>query len=382
VIELLVAADDRTGALETAGACADAGLEAVVAPVSSAAVNEGPRCLVLDLASRHVHPTSAAAAAAAVETRTAGYVAHKIDSTLRGNWAHELVARQRAGNRRVLLVPAFPAVGRTCAGGVVFDGELRVSDGSAGRDARAPVSSSRPAAHLHAAGAIGVVEIADSEDVRAWLGGEGPAFAVGDATTDADLERLAVLWHAHPDVLLAGTAATIGAAAAAIAGVGAVPTFPLPSVEAPVLVVCGSLNASARAQVDALIAAGALALATGEDPVVAVAALRAGRHVVLASGRPNGDAVAPTAAVATAQALAAVVFQLEAAIRVPTVIIIGGDTAAAILGDGPVEVGGTVAPGVAWCRPSGDAGSLVLTKPGGFGGPTALLDLLAAKMSP
>jgi len=38
VIELLVAADDRTGALETAGACADAGLAAVVAVASFASM--------------------------------------------------------------------------------------------------------------------------------------------------------------------------------------------------------------------------------------------------------------------------------------------------------------------------------------------------------
>jgi uncharacterized protein YgbK (DUF1537 family) len=113
-----------------------------------------------------------------------------------------------------------------------------------------------------------------------------------------------------------------------------------------------------------------------------VAALRAGRHVVLASGRPNGDAIAPADAVATSQALAALAFQLEAAVRVPTVIVIGGDTAAAVLGDQPVEVGGTVAPGVAWCRPSGETEALVLTKPGGFGSPSALIVLIAAKMSP
>ncbi len=381
MIELLVAADDRTGALETAGACADAGLAAVVA-VASWSENETPRCLVVDLGSRHLQPARAAELAAAMETRTAGYSAHKIDSTLRGNWAHELVARERAGNRRVLVIPAFPAVGRTCVGGLVFEHERRVSDGVAGRDARTPVKSSRPAAHLQAAGAGATAELADSEDVRAWLGGEGPAFAVGDAATDADLERLAALWLAHPDVLLAGTAATIGAAAGAIAGVGAVPVVARPPVEGPVLVVCGSLHPAARAQVDAFVTAGALALSTGDEPGTAVAALRAGRHVALASGRPNAEAVASSDAVAIAQALAAVVVQLEAATRVPTVILIGGDTAAAVLGDRPVEVGGTVAPGVAWCRPSGNTGPLVLTKPGGFGGPSVLLDLLPAKMSP
>ena len=42
-----------------------------------------------------------------------------------------------------------------------------------------------------------------------------------------------------------------------------------------------------------------------------------------------------------------------------------------------VSVGGTIAPGVAWSRPWGESGPLVLTKPGGFGTRSTLVDLLA-----
>ena len=41
-------------------------------------------------------------------------------------------------------------------------------------------------------------------------------------------------------------------------------------------------------------------------------------------------------------------------------MLIGGDTTAEVLGDAVVSVGGTVAPGVAWSRPWGESGPLVL----------------------
>ena len=45
--------------------------------------------------------------------------------------------------------------------------------------------------------------------------------------------------------------------------------------------------------------------------------------------------------------------------RFTTVVVVGGDTAAAVLGDRVVVVGGTVAPGVAWSRAWGDDGPLL-----------------------
>ena len=63
--------------------------------------------------------------------------------------------------------------------------------------------------------------------------------------------------------------------------------------------------------------------------------------------------------------------------RFATVVVVGGDTAAAVLGDRVVLVGGTVAPGVAWSRAWGDDGPLLLTKPGGFGTPSTIVDLVS-----
>ena len=60
-------------------------------------------------------------------------------------------------------------------------------------------------------------------------------------------------------------------------------------------------------------------------------------------------------------------------------VVLGGDTAAAVLGDEPMVVGGTLAPGVPWSQRADGSGPLVITKAGGFGHPTTLVDLLAGR---
>lgn len=378
---LLVAADDRTGALETAGACADAGMVATVVPADPAAVpTTGRACTVVDLASRHLDPAAAATAAHTLEAvQPAGSAAaHKIDSTLRGNWAPELVARHRAGGRPVLVVPAFPAAGRTCVHGVVLVDGRPVGDGPA--DARRPVTSSRPADHLRAAGADEVVML-DADRLDGWSPGGGCGFAVCDAATGTDLARIADWWGRHRRVLVAGPAAVIGVVAQQLAGTtGRARPASSPAPGHPALVVCGSLHPVARAQVAELVAAGAVAVRAGTAGAHAVdraqTALRAGRDVVVLAAAPRRVPVTAGAAAATAERLAGIARALLAAAPVRTLVIVGGDTAAAVLGTGPVTVGGTLAPGVPWFHLGRGDGPLVLTKPGGFGHPGLLVDVL------
>ena len=111
---VVVIADDRTGAMETAGACADLRCRAIVVPFG-VAVPSGAECTVVDLASRHLSPSDARARAVSAPA----HALHKIDSTLRGSWAHEIVGRQQAHAVRVVVAAAFPAAGRACVDGVV-----------------------------------------------------------------------------------------------------------------------------------------------------------------------------------------------------------------------------------------------------------------------
>ena len=343
----LVVADDRTGAMETAGMSADLGCASAVAPLGTEA-SPGADIVVIDLASRHLSPAEARRRA----TSVAPGAAHKIDSTLRGNWAHEVVGRRASSGRRVLVVPAFPAAGRTCADGVVLVDGHPVSSGAAASDLRGGVWSSRPSDHLLQAGATSV-DVVSRDTVRSWLDDGRGAIAVCDAGTDDDLRTAVSHWASHRDVVLAGTAATIaGAVAATVEPRGA--RMPVPELAGPALIVCGSLHPMALAQV--------------------AAAASAGATVLVPEPTEEGDpaAVAAALGVRALRALGANGFG--------TVVLIGGDTTAEVLGDTVVSVGGTVAPGVAWSQPWGES-PLVLTKPGGFGSPSTLVDLLVGALS-
>ncbi|MGZ4806817.1 MAG: four-carbon acid sugar kinase family protein, partial [Ilumatobacteraceae bacterium] len=85
---LVVTADDSTGATEAAAACADAGWSVEVVPFGVASSTDG--CVVVDLRSRHIDPDEARRRITTVATDARRV--HKIDSTLRGNWAAELSA--------------------------------------------------------------------------------------------------------------------------------------------------------------------------------------------------------------------------------------------------------------------------------------------------
>lgn len=376
MVELVVLADDRTGALETAGLIADAGWGRVPVVVAPDCMPEGAVIGVVDIGSRRLPAEEAVARALAVAASSpARRSAHKIDSTLRGNWADEVVARQVAGRSRALVVPAFPAVGRTCVGGVVH------VDG-------APLAS-RPADLLAAAGAVSVAVLRGAHDVAAWVSEEASArVAVCDATTSADLAAVGRAWAQLDDVLLAGSAGAIGAGAAALVSATTVDRVDsvTPSVEASVLVVCGSLHPVARSQVDALRdEVAATVLTTDDDHAALLGSLRSGGVGVLCTE------VVPTPTARGADAeravagLAAAVRRVMDAVEIGTLVVVGGDTAAAVLGSDPVVVGGTLGPGIPWARrPTATStaigGPLIVTKAGGFGDDLTLVRLLPGRM--
>jgi uncharacterized protein YgbK (DUF1537 family) len=143
-------------------------------------------------------------------------------------------------------------------------------------------------------------------------------------------------------------------------------------VSAPVLVVCGSVHPAARAQL-AEVARHGVAVATLADDLT-VGMLERSTALVLATEIPVGDVDAPLA-VAAATTLARGVDELCRRVAVGALIVIGGDTAAAVFRDAPATVYGSVAPGTAWARIGGFSMPIV-TRAGGFGGERALFDLI------
>jgi D-threonate/D-erythronate kinase len=316
-----VAADDRTGALEAAAELARLGV-----PVTVTVAGVPNAAGVFDLGTRACSSDDAVVRVAALPMTE--WDAHKIDSTLRGHWAPELRARRVATGRRVLVVPAWPAMGRTCSGGVVHvHGEPFAS-----------VHAALPEADL----LPGVAALDD------WLDGDG-SFGAVDVDDDRDLAAVAQSVARH-DVLVAGPAGAIGAVFAARFGDGARASAPL--LREPALVVCGSATAVSREQIDRLRVA-----------------------------RPDVGIVTPPPA--EGDLSPEVSRRLAETVRdrldgIATLVVIGGDTTAALLGDAPRRVYGTVLPGLPWSLDAHDGGPIVITKAGGFGDPDTLVGLFSS----
>lgn len=341
---LIVTADDRSGAMESAAQCADAGWQSVVTSWDGEHPSTADAdCEVMDLRSRHVSADAARERVTASLAIPALRRAHKMDSTLRGNWAVEIDALRPAG--RLLVVPAYPSAGRTCVGGIVRVAGVPVADSEFGADPRSPARTSRPAPVL------GAREIADPEALRAWLTDSGPGICVADAVTDGEVERIVHAACAVPGVVIVGTALAIGALARSA---GRVPTglaAGLGPREGGVLVVCGSRHPVSVRQ------AGAVATLPGVSVMLPPPGLHADPEVV-------------------ALQLAVRAHEFLAATGTATVILLGGDTTDAFVGERVVRVLGSLGGLAFGVVELGGRRISILSKPGGFGNDHTVLDLL------
>lgn len=373
---LLIAADDRTGALEVAGVAAESSGATVPVVVGvDRHVSEPGGITVIDLGSRHRPPSTARRLAREVDGVAAERHVHKIDSTLRGSWADELVARTRGGTRPVLVVPALPALGRTCEGGVVLVDGRPVDEGPTADDALAPPASARPAELLRRAGAATVRSVVP-DDVATWAT-DATGIAVCDARSDDDVCHAVTSVRCRSDVLIAGPSVVAAHAVDSVSDPGRTPKWPRAS---SCLVVCGSLHPIAVEQVEWLVGAGARRIVADDasDSVVTVEGVDT--TVVLLPPRPATGRVGREAAATTAARMAHRSVELIERLHPDAIVVIGGDTAAAVLGDTTVHVGGMIAVGCPWGTTADER--LVVTRAGGFGGPEALLDLVRATLAP
>jgi uncharacterized protein YgbK (DUF1537 family) len=247
--------------------------------------------------------------------------------------------------RRVVLIPTHPLAGRVCRGGVVFVDEVPVAETAHGNDPRLPVRSSRPSDSLPGD------ELSDLAALTAWLDEPGRHVAIVDASTVDQVDALVDLVIERPDVLLAGPASVVGAVARAMAS--SVPvSMPEPALPGPIVVVCASLHPVSREQIARLRAIGGV-------EVVASSVVR----------RDDPEVVA--------NEVAELAHLRVADIDANTVVLVGGDTAAAFIGDNVVRVFGSLGVGVSL----GEMMLLgrpvrVVTKNGAFGTSETLVDLL------
>lgn len=379
----LAIADDTTGALEVGAKFAMAGLRAVVSTDHSLRLQA--QAQVIDAQTRRLDAAAARSRTAelARAARSAGvqHLYWKTDSTLRGNIASCFDAVLEVFPERVLLyVPAYPAMGRTVRGGELFVHGVPLDQTAFAQDPSNPARDGHILSLLASGCGAPVRLVSDMNCLRPVLE-QAPArtVVVCDGSTDGDLEAAAQAWmEAGREAVVAGTAGFCGPWAGMLNAVRSAPGEP-PAMRR-VLVVSGSRHPLSRAQVACAAGSGAAVFLLG-DPKddarlgeeIAGAVRRGGWAILATSGTSPWDVAVRLGELARSVAAAA---PLEG------LIVFGGDTAAGVLAALEVQTvdsWGELLPGVplSWIHaPSGPMP--LVTKAGGFGEETLLLELRAA----
>jgi len=402
--EVLIVADDLTGAADCGIAFAAQGFATLVTLGEAGGVDDAD-VLAIDADTRAQSPAAAARETARLVGRfgpSSGALFKKIDSTLRGHVGAEVAAaltawRSATGSGLVVMTPAFPALGRTVHGGRLFVRGVPLENTDFGPGSGRALPSDVPRL-LADAGlrttAIGL-EVLRSEPghLRTALAAraEGCDALACDAETDDDLRALVVSARALERPLVWAGSAGLARQLSEVMGSGRSHrrTPGAPVAEGPILFVVGSPSDVARAQVAALAseptvvgvtvstrtqtwpepeARLAAALASGKDAVVAI---EARGPVDTGDDRPLATALGR--------------FLAPHARRAGALVLTGGETARAVLeaiGVSKLWLVGEVEPGVPLSVADGPVRSAVITKAGAFGDRETLIRCQAALRNP
>jgi uncharacterized protein YgbK (DUF1537 family) len=367
-------ADDLTGAADAAAQFAVEGWSAHVLCSPAArpeVVAEGPSLLAVVTGVRAARDDKAAADTAA---GVRGLVAQgcdrlyvKIDSTMRGSVAGQLRGaldawRARCPGAVVVLCPAFPDEGRTVVEGAILVDGIPVDRSPAAIDPITPVTESRLDRLVPGATAAVLPDLTSAPPGNG-AGSQGPRVLFVDASTGADLDAAAAgVDRLGSQGVAAGSA---GLAAALARRWSARRTAATAHIRSSTRMLIGvtSLHPLARELVERL------------GTAVAARDTRPAAVDVIDTGAPRTDAAA------VAASFGEQVAERLAGGSYDTVVLVGGDGAAAALhrvGAEAIRVHGTLAAGVpVGTILGGEAhGMRVVTKSGGFGGSDSLLEIV------
>jgi D-threonate/D-erythronate kinase len=406
MLELLVIADDLTGACDT-GAQFDG--QSVPTLVTTEVDYEFDRyddkyhVIVASTESRHL---SAAEAAARVETvvrraRAAGVERFykKTDSTLRGNVGAELQALLRAsGNRVLAFAPAFPRLGRFTRGGCQYVGDRLLHETVFAGDPLDPVTDSYIPAIIRRQSDIPARIIRRDADEVLIDCQTGEWIVVFDAESDDDLRRVGE--RLKRERLLGALAGSAGFAAC-LPHLLELRTHASPNLDctARMLAVNGSLNevslrqaagaealgfAVVQAPPEALITVSGVRCEAASQIIAAVARYDAqGRDVMLRTVTRREDVCEyerrgeslglhyRQSSLLIAESTAELVCEVLAQTRFGLLTVFGGDTLAAIvraMGWRGLTPRQEILPGVILSEATGVGRKMsLITKAGGFG---------------
>ena len=395
---LKILADDLTGAADTAARCRRFGLPATIF-LDIPELPLAPGALAFTSDSRHL-PAEAAAqqarkTAASLPALDARWY-KKIDSTLRGNIGSELDALLDLVDAPAAIVcPAFPPQNRGLRNGILTTPEL-------GTEALHLPSLLREQSR-HPVAALSLEQVRGGElaagmkqlmRVRDTCRHKGRIVIAVDALTDDDLDRvLQAQQEALPDALLCGSAGLVGAIVRQVCVQKDFPALPTGRLRSPVqsvLLVVGSGSDVAHRQIDCLLRSEGEAphpavsrmIVLPETDVGGIATLDPAQPTwLLQQPRPQpGTVLEGTEARQRADHLARVSVATLARRPFDLLVLVGGDTAMPILkllDVARLSVEQELLPGMPLCSAVIDGRTtLIVIKPGGFGGDRTLVELL------
>ena len=257
MVELMIIADDFTGALDSGVHFAERGIRTrvIVSMEDDRSWEEGLKSgettvLVVDAETRHASPEQAGRKIDAIvsDGKKAGipYIYKKTDSALRGNIGSELEAALRASGEQVLsFVPALPRMNRITKGGKHYIDGVPVSRSVFGKDPFEPVTRDDIEEIIGLQSKIPVTIAEDPEQ----LSGIESGIVAYDARSEADIERIgAKLAASGQSRLLAGCA---GFASILPTLLGLERREPeAAALENRLFVICGSVNPITKKQLD------------------------------------------------------------------------------------------------------------------------------------
>jgi uncharacterized protein YgbK (DUF1537 family) len=368
-------ADDLTGACDAAAAFLAAGHSVRVWFGAAALYPAAESAQAFHTASRHLAPDEAAEAVASAAQSldgspddTAGTLLFKkVDSAGRGAIGAELLAAHRVlRTQAILLAPAFPAMRRAVRNGI-----LEVRDAS-GETRKVPLAGLFPAEMRET-----IALIAHARDLAAALDAS-KTLLLCDSETDEELDALARAAEPLAGLLYAGSAGLARAIARLHpAPKPAIDTVVGAAINAPraaakrVLVIAGSPHAVTKLQIAQLESAG---YSTSSVQILRFDSTSSGAAFARETYSP-ADLMAMRAETTAAILSAFDSFDPEA------LILTGGDTAQVVaetLGANSILLQGELAAGMPWGILQGGRaqGHIAVTKSGGFGGASALCDLV------
>ena len=368
--QLAIVADDLTGAADTGACFAAVGLATLIRLKGTTAPNAD--VVIVSTESRDLDETAAADAVRSAVTGIVGgqvdggprWIYKKIDSALRGHPREELLAAMDAiGAPRALVVPAFPAEGRTTVGGRQYiDGVPLESSRIGGAGVVSDLVTLFGTGHGPPVRLLDLATLRGQPDaLRRLLHDDSEGIVVADAETDDDLMTLAGAVDGGRLRLFCGSAGFARQLARSLPLTrSAHPHAEVARRSGPILIVAGSQHEATARQIQVLRESGVPIVRPEQslidDPAAAIDGtvaqiarhLAGGRSVVLTT---QGLAACPRGGHFVAARLAQIVAAPEVSRQVRGLVLTGGDVAAAVctaLGATGLRLGGEISSGIPW----------------------------------